>query len=63
MISQIYHLIPERIKLWCDVGAGSTLLMSWLGFYVPVMTAIGTTAATIYAVLRLYYYIKDRRAR
>lgn len=63
MISQIYHLVPERVKLWCDFGAGGTLLMSWLGTLTTVMTAIGTTAATIYAVLRLYYFLKDRRAK
>lgn len=62
MLEQLYHLMPERLKLGADLVAGSTVFSAFLGAFTSVVGAIGTAAASTYAVLRLYYYIKDRRA-
>lgn len=62
VLDYIYHHMPERVKLGFDIGAGATAVSAFFGAWSSFMGAIGATAATTYAVLRLYYFIKDKRA-
>lgn len=62
MIAQIYHLLPEKVKLICDVAAGSVGLAALMGHLTTLFGLIASASAAAYGVMRLYYFIKDRRA-
>lgn len=62
VLDYLYHSVSERVKLGFDIAAATTAISGFLGVWTNLMGAIGTTAAAIYGVVRLYYYIKDKRA-
>lgn len=62
-IMQFYHWIPEKIKLCGDAIAGLLAILSLpvVDVFQGLMAGLASFAAFTYTMVRLHYYLKDRR--
>ena len=63
MLYAIYSMIPEKVKLCVDVTAGALAILSLpvVDVFQGLMAGLASFAAFTYTVVRLHYYLKDRR--
>lgn len=65
-MESLYHSIPEKAKIVTDfiiVPSGFVAgLGTALGLFATAMGGLASAAALVYTVIRIHYFIKDRKA-
>lgn len=63
MVYTLYTMIPERIKLCVDAAAGMLAILSLpvVDVFQGLMAGLASFAAFTYTIVRLHFYLKDRR--
>lgn len=63
MMQYVYTLIPERVKICMDTVAVFAAFFSLpvINVISGLTAALASAAAFVYTVIRIHYYLKDRR--
>lgn len=58
-----YHLVPERFKICGDLTSWALAILSLpvVDVFQGLMAGLASFAAFTYTMVRLYFYLKDRR--
>lgn len=63
MLHKVLNSLPEQIKLPLDISAPLGAGAVWVGYITDGLALITAAASAVWAVLRAYDYIKNRKKK